>query len=93
MPDTINFQQFRRRLSDVVRLIGVPHGEPEVLNWSRTVDFDTEYRELMQYLRLTANFDAQQTVPEPTASSFRKFEGNYVVRGHDSVLRIRSYHP
>lgn len=93
MTEPITMQIFRQRLNDIVRWIGMPHDEPEVVNWSSEKDFDSNYRALVSYFKSTANVDGHQPLAEPAASLFRKFEQDYVVRGFPDMvlLRVQNY--
>ena len=93
MMPQLTYTSFRKGIGDIIRLVGMPLDEPEIVNLnSPTRQFDESLGELVNHLNQTKHIKQEEVVPELIAKLYQEFERRYVRRqdGTEFILRITS---
>ena len=90
MEPQLTHKDFREGISGVIRLVGIPLGEPEIVNFSPTREFDDGLASLVNYFNISKQVSQDVVVPESVAELYKAFERQYVKRQDHTgfILRI-----
>ncbi len=93
MMPQLTYKNFREGVGDIIRLVGVPLDEPEIVNLnSPTRKFDEGLDKLVNHLNQTKHIKQEKVVPELIAKLYQEFNRRYVRKQDYTgfILRITS---